>query len=61
MLANENSLAKELVSTLNNAFDKVISVDALITEQSSKYDVLVQRPELAGGQVVKILKWLENG
>jgi len=47
LLANENSLAKELVSTLNNAFDKVISVDALITEQSSKYDVLVQRPELA--------------
>jgi len=47
MLSNEGSISEDLVKTLKNAFDQVISVDTLITEYSSKYDVLTHRPELA--------------
>jgi len=47
MLSNEGSISEDLVKTLKNAFDQVISVDTLITEYSSKYDVLTLRPELA--------------
>ena len=56
MLANEHTIGVELIRILNNAFDKVVSVDKLINEHSSKYDVLSTRPELAGGQVVKTVK-----
>ena len=59
MLSNEGSISEDLVKTLKNAFDQVISVDTLITEYSSKYDVLTLRPELAGGQVVKMTKMLK--
>lgn len=47
MLANEHTIGVELIRILNNAFDKVVSVDKLINEHSSKYDVLSTRPELA--------------